>query len=362
MARSEQIAHVVRARRERRPRRRPPPAEAARRRRQAAADADPDLWNRVGHLAATLTRQELLELPGRRDPAPALPRGGAAPLRERCRCASPAAARATAWPGVLRMVGRARSGTASPPRAGSLDVTCEFCGQALRRSAARRRSARSPTRRAGRRPAPADTGRLRATRRPSTMTTPSPRAASARGGPEITTVGFGAWAVGGGGWAFAWGPQDDEESIAAIRHAVARGVNWIDTAAVYGYGHSEEVVGRALAEHPRLRAAARLHEVRPALERRGPHGAARARLVGRRASARSARTRCAGSASRRSTSTSSTGPTRRGRRSRTPGARCCSLVEEGKVRWAGVSNYDAALLERCEARRPRARRCSRPSR
>ena len=53
-------------------------------------------------------------------------------------------------------------------------------------------------------------------------------------GPEITTVGFGAWAAGGGGWAFAWGPQDDAESIAAIRHAVAQGVNWIDTAAVYG--------------------------------------------------------------------------------------------------------------------------------
>src|SRR6267378_4271466 len=53
-------------------------------------------------------------------------------------------------------------------------------------------------------------------------------------GLEITTVGFGAWAIGGGGWSFGWGPQDDTASIAAIRHAVARGVNWIDTAAVYG--------------------------------------------------------------------------------------------------------------------------------
>ncbi|MBP0650631.1 aldo/keto reductase, partial [Mycobacterium tuberculosis] len=58
---------------------------------------------------------------------------------------------------------------------------------------------------------------------------------------RITRVGFGAWAIGGGGWASAWGAQDDSDSIAAIRHAVARGINWIDTAAVYGLGHSEEV-------------------------------------------------------------------------------------------------------------------------
>jgi aryl-alcohol dehydrogenase-like predicted oxidoreductase len=67
---------------------------------------------------------------------------------------------------------------------------------------------------------------------------------------EITTVGFGAWAIGGGGWAYGWGPQDDNGSIAAIRHAVERGVNWVDTAAIYGLGHSEEVVGRALREIP----------------------------------------------------------------------------------------------------------------
>ncbi len=71
-----------------------------------------------------------------------------------------------------------------------------------------------------------------------------------RTGMEITPVGFGAWAAGGAGWAFAWGYQDDAESVAAIRHAVERGVNWIDTAAVYGLGHSEEVVARALREIP----------------------------------------------------------------------------------------------------------------
>ena len=62
----------------------------------------------------------------------------------------------------------------------------------------------------------------------------------------ITPIGFGAWAIGGGDWAFAWGPQDDSESAAAIEHAVNSGINWIDTAAVYGLGHSEEVVGQAL--------------------------------------------------------------------------------------------------------------------
>jgi aryl-alcohol dehydrogenase-like predicted oxidoreductase len=62
----------------------------------------------------------------------------------------------------------------------------------------------------------------------------------------LTPIGFGAWAIGGGNWEFAWGPQDDNESIGAIHRALELGVNWIDTAAIYGLGHSEEVVGRAL--------------------------------------------------------------------------------------------------------------------
>ena len=66
-------------------------------------------------------------------------------------------------------------------------------------------------------------------------------------GMEITRVGFGAWAIGGGGWEFGWGPQQDEESVEAIHQALELGINWIDTAAAYGFGHSEEVVGRALA-------------------------------------------------------------------------------------------------------------------
>jgi aryl-alcohol dehydrogenase-like predicted oxidoreductase len=67
-----------------------------------------------------------------------------------------------------------------------------------------------------------------------------------RTGLEITRVGFGAWAIGGGNWEFGWGAQDDEESIAAIHGALALGVDWIDTAAQYGLGHSEEIVRRAL--------------------------------------------------------------------------------------------------------------------
>jgi aryl-alcohol dehydrogenase-like predicted oxidoreductase len=63
---------------------------------------------------------------------------------------------------------------------------------------------------------------------------------------NITRVGYGAWAVGGSGWQFAWGSQDDDDSIAAIHRSLELGVNWIDTAAVYGLGHSEEVVARAL--------------------------------------------------------------------------------------------------------------------
>jgi aryl-alcohol dehydrogenase-like predicted oxidoreductase len=63
---------------------------------------------------------------------------------------------------------------------------------------------------------------------------------------QLTPIGFGAWAIGGGNWEFAWGPQDDDESIAAIHRALDLGVNWIDTAAIYGLGHSEEVVARAL--------------------------------------------------------------------------------------------------------------------
>jgi aryl-alcohol dehydrogenase-like predicted oxidoreductase len=63
---------------------------------------------------------------------------------------------------------------------------------------------------------------------------------------ELSVIGFGAWAIGGSGWSYAWGPQDDQDSIKAIHAALDAGINWIDTAHVYGHGHSEEVVGRAI--------------------------------------------------------------------------------------------------------------------
>src|SRR5438132_13834470 len=65
-------------------------------------------------------------------------------------------------------------------------------------------------------------------------------------GMQITRIGLGTWAIGGGQWEFAWGPQDDRESIDTIHHALDLGINWIDTAAVYGLGHSEEIVGQAI--------------------------------------------------------------------------------------------------------------------
>lgn len=83
------------------------------------------------------------------------------------------------------------------------------------------------------------------------MTTPLPSTRLGWTGMHLTRTGFGAWAIGGGGWAYAWGSQDDAASIAAIRHAVESGINWIDTAAVYGLGHSEEVVAAALTEKTR---------------------------------------------------------------------------------------------------------------
>jgi aryl-alcohol dehydrogenase-like predicted oxidoreductase len=78
------------------------------------------------------------------------------------------------------------------------------------------------------------------------MSVETPRKKLGNSDLDLTTIGFGAWAIGGGDWAFAWGPQDDNDSIAAIHKALDLGINWIDTAAVYGLGHSEEVVAKAL--------------------------------------------------------------------------------------------------------------------
>ncbi|MBA2272670.1 MAG: aldo/keto reductase [Actinobacteria bacterium] len=166
-------------------------------------------------------------------------------------------------------------------------------------------------------------------------------------GPDITTVGFGTWAIGGP-WKFGWGPQDDDESVAAIRYAIDSGINWVDTAAVYGLGHSEEVTGRALEPYRAgdevfiftkcgrvpvtpgsedivsdLTPAAIRHECDQSLKRLNagridlyqfhwPDGNT-------------------GTPLEDSWST------------------MAELVQEGKVRWTGVSNFDVGQLERCEA-------------
>ena len=82
----------------------------------------------------------------------------------------------------------------------------------------------------------------------------------------ITPIGLGAWAIGGE-WQFGWGPQDDADSLAVIKHAVDRGINWIDTAPAYGLGHSEDIVGRALADIPASERPVRLHQEQSCLER-----------------------------------------------------------------------------------------------
>src|ERR1700744_4062604 len=82
------------------------------------------------------------------------------------------------------------------------------------------------------------------------MTTSLPTTRLGRTGMHLARAGFGALALGGGDWAYAWGNQDDTASVAAIRHAAESGINWIGTAAVYGLGHSEEVVAAALAGLP----------------------------------------------------------------------------------------------------------------
>jgi aryl-alcohol dehydrogenase-like predicted oxidoreductase len=165
---------------------------------------------------------------------------------------------------------------------------------------------------------------------------------------ELTTVGFGAWAIGGGGWAYGWGPQDDSESVAAILHAVDRGVNWIDTAAIYGLGHSEEVVGRALREIPagerpfvftkggmvrdltrpfdepkrNLKPASIRREVEASLIRLGVERIDLYQFHW---------------------------PDETGTPIEESWGEVARLVDEGTIRAAGVSNFDVALLERAEA-------------
>jgi aryl-alcohol dehydrogenase-like predicted oxidoreductase len=166
-------------------------------------------------------------------------------------------------------------------------------------------------------------------------------------GLQITHVGFGSWAVGGGGYAFGWGPQDDEASVGAIVHAVSKGVNWIDTAGVYGLGHSEEVVGRAIRQIPAAD--------RPLVFTKGglTWDLADATAPARRIS-RPEFLRADVEASLRRLGVETIDlfqihwPDAFGLPVEESWGEMSRFVEEGKVRAIGVSNYDVAMLQRCE--------------
>lgn len=156
---------------------------------------------------------------------------------------------------------------------------------------------------------------------------------------QLTPLGIGAWAMGGGGWQFGWGPQDDADSIEAIRAAVENGLNWIDTAAVYGLGHSEEVVARAvegLSPRPYIfTKCARVWDEN--------------RQIGKSLKRDSVRRECEASLRRLKVDTidlyqmhwpEPDEDIEEGWET------MAQLQQEGKVRWIGLSNFNAAQLER----------------
>ena len=166
---------------------------------------------------------------------------------------------------------------------------------------------------------------------------------------EISSVGLGSWALGGGGWAHGWGPQDDEQSIRAIEHAVELGINWIDSAAIYGLGHSEEIVGSALKAVP---------------QSRRPYVFTKCGLIwdesNRMADERrtftpeTVRTEVEASLHRLGVDIIDLyqvhwPPTEDGYNVQEGWGAMASLVREGKVRAIGVSNFDIPHLEICEA-------------
>jgi aryl-alcohol dehydrogenase-like predicted oxidoreductase len=167
-------------------------------------------------------------------------------------------------------------------------------------------------------------------------------------GLAITRVGFGAWAAGGGGWSFGWGPQDDEDSLAAMRRAIERGVNWIDTAAVYGLGHSEEVVGRFLRELPAARRPLVFTKCGLIWDEKNPMVQSRRVLEPRSIAAE-----CEASLRRLGVERIDLyqfhWPDQQGTPVEDSWAALARLVDQGKVRAVGVSNFGPDLLERCEA-------------
>jgi len=165
---------------------------------------------------------------------------------------------------------------------------------------------------------------------------------------KITPVGYGAWAIGGSGWQFAWGPQDDNDSIAAIHRSLELGVNWIDTAAVYGLGHSEEVVGRALKSW----SGSRPYVFTKCTRRQDESGQVRTVLK-----SASIREELEGSLGRLQVDTIDLyqihWPPNPDSSDLEEGWYTLSnLQREGKVRWIGVSNFNVDQLRRASAVAP----------
>ena len=167
-------------------------------------------------------------------------------------------------------------------------------------------------------------------------------------GVAITVVGFGAWAIGGGGWRYSWGPQDDAASIATMRHAVELGINWIDTAAVYGLGHSEQVVGRLLRELSPSERPMIFTKCGLVWDERNPMTEPRRILK-----PESIRRECDASLRRLGVDRVDLyqfhWPDEAGTPVEESWSEMVRLIQQGKVRMAGVSNFDVPLLERCEA-------------
>jgi aryl-alcohol dehydrogenase-like predicted oxidoreductase len=163
----------------------------------------------------------------------------------------------------------------------------------------------------------------------------------------ITPVGYGSWAIGGSGWQFAWGKQNDDDSVAAIHRALELGVNWIDTAAVYGLGHSEEVVARALAAWP----GPRPYVFTKCGLRWDAQGQTRRVLR-----AASIRRECEESLRRLQVDTIDLyqihWPVEDVEELEEGWSTMAQLQREGKARWIGVSNFNVHQMERAQAIAP----------
>jgi aryl-alcohol dehydrogenase-like predicted oxidoreductase len=175
-----------------------------------------------------------------------------------------------------------------------------------------------------------------------------PTRALGTSGLEITPVGLGAWAIGGGDWEWGWGPQDEADSIAAMRRAWELGINWIDTAASYGLGRSEEVVGHYLRELPATDRPLVFTKCGVVWDERDPTAELRRTLR-----PESIRRECEGSLRRLGVEQIDLyqihWPDLEGTPIEDSWGEMNRLLGEGMVRAIGVSNFDAGLLARCEA-------------